>query len=89
MATKGSVSSQSELVQTWCGGVDRSAIVGLLVVLNDLLQLCPALVGLVLVDAVEMCIRDRASPFGRGVTVGDGEGEPAFRHDPSRENGIP
>ena len=25
---------------------------GLLVVLNDLLQLCPALVGLVLVDAV-------------------------------------
>ena len=34
------------------GGVDGSAIVGLLVVLNDLLQLCPALVGLVLVDAV-------------------------------------
>ena len=31
----------------------------------------------------------KASPFGRGVTVGDGEGEPAFRHDPSRENGIP
>ena len=31
----------------------------------------------------------KASPFGRGVTVGDREGEPAFRHDPSRENGIP
>ena len=28
------------------GGVDGSAVVGLLVVLNDLLQLCPALVGL-------------------------------------------
>jgi len=34
------------------GGVDGSAVVGLLVVLDDLLQLCPALVGLVLVDAV-------------------------------------
>ena len=30
----------------------------------------------------------KASPFGRGVTVGDGEGEPAFRHDPTRETGI-
>ena len=30
----------------------------------------------------------KASPFGRGVTVGDGEGEPAFRHDPTREKGI-
>ena len=34
------------------GSIDGSAVVGLLVVLNDLLQLCPALVGLVLVDAV-------------------------------------
>ena len=34
------------------GGVDGSAVVGLFVVLNDLLQLCPALVGLVLGEAV-------------------------------------
>ena len=34
------------------GSVDGSAVVGLLVVLNDLLQLCPALVGLCLVNAV-------------------------------------
>ena len=34
------------------GGVDGSAVVGLLVVLDDLLQLCPALVGLGVIDAV-------------------------------------
>ena len=34
------------------GGVDGSAVVGLLVVLNDLLQLGPALVGLGLIDSV-------------------------------------
>ena len=37
----------------------------------------------------------KASPFGRGVTEGDGEGEPAipsaavFLHDPTRENAMP
>ena len=34
------------------GGVDGSAVVGLLVVLDDLLQLCPALVGLGVIDTV-------------------------------------
>ena len=34
------------------GSVDGSAVVGLLVVLDDLLQLCPALVGLGVVNSV-------------------------------------
>ena len=45
------------------GGVDGSAVVGLLVVLHDLLQLCPALVGLGVVDAVGE-VDDELAVFG-------------------------
>ena len=48
------------------GSVNRSAVVCLLVVLHDLLQLCPALVGLVLVDAVGE-VDDELAVFGEYV----------------------
>ena len=48
------------------GSVNRSAVVCFLVVLHDLLQLCPALVGLVLVDAVGE-VDDELAVFGEYV----------------------
>ena len=45
------------------GSVDRSAVVSFLVVLHDLLQLCPALVGLCLGDAVGE-VDDELTMFG-------------------------